>query len=276
MNYFGVKELYGVALKCTSNMEINGKWFKEGEPIIFFDKLQIAYLNEQKKRTSAKGGYGNATLVKWEDTTGMGIQLSEGVISKTGLSVLSNSKILSQDNSSISIPYSEDLESTKEEDERYYLYLRYPVDKQKRPYVYRNGERVTNYLWDNTGPNSNGRIIISDVDDEAEIEPPIYTVYYDYKYQGKTERLCIGQRLVRGFLSLTGRMRLKDDQSGKETTCLIEIPKVELMSDLTMRLGSGASPYIYGFNLQAHPVGERGNQYVCKFTMLDEDIDSDI
>lgn len=271
MNYFGVKELYGVALKCTSNMEINGKWFKEGEPIIFFDKLQIAYLDEQKKRTAAKGGYGNATLVKWEDTTGMGIQLSEGVISKTGLSILSNSKILSQDNTSISIPYSEELE-TRNEDGKYYLYLRHPLSNT--PYVYRNGEKTIDFNWGNY--NSRGKILINNVDDEAEIEPPVYTVYYDYKYTGNANNLCIGQRLVRGFLSLTGRMRLKDDQSGKETTCLIEIPKVELMSDLTMRLGSGVSPYVYGFNLQAHPVGERGNQYVCKFTMLDEDIDSDI
>ena len=85
MNYFGVKELYGVTLKCTSNMEVNEEWFEEGEPLIFFDKIQIAYLDEQKRRTAAKGGYGNQTLVKWEDTTGMGIQLSEGVISKIGI-----------------------------------------------------------------------------------------------------------------------------------------------------------------------------------------------
>lgn len=271
MNYFGVKELYGVALKCTSNMEINGKWFQEGEPIIFFDKLQIAYLDEQKRRTAAKGGYGNATLVKWEDTTGMNIQLSEGVISDMGLSILSNSRILSQDKNTILIPYSETLESEKEEG-GYALQLKHLP--QERPYVYRNGEKINEFLYQNV--NSKGKILINNVNDEAEIEPPKYTVYYEYKYTGNANNLCIGQRLVRGFLSLTGRMRLKDDQSGKETTCLIEIPKVELMSDLTMRLGSGVSPYVYGFNLQAHPVGERGNQYVCKFTMLDEDIDSDI
>lgn len=270
MNYFGVKELYGVALKCTSNMEINGKWFKEGEPIIFFDKIQIAYLDEQKRRTAAKGGYGNATLIKWEDTTGMGIQLSEGIISKVGLSILSNSKILSKDNTIITIPYSEELESFKE-DGQYYLQLKY--SPMKKPYVYRNGEQITDI---DSVSEETGKILINNVDDEAEIEPPKYSVYYEYRYFGNTKNLCIGQRLVRGFLSLTGRMRLKDDQSGKETTCLIEIPKVELMSDLTMRLGSGVSPYMYGFNLQAHPVGERGNQYVCKFTMLDEDIDSDI
>jgi hypothetical protein len=274
MNYFGVKELYGVVLKCTSNIEINGKWFQEGEPIIFFDKIQIAYLDEQKHRTSAKGGYGNQALIKWEDTTGMNIQLSEGVISDVGLSILSNSKILSQDKDTILIPYSEILESEKEGTNVYALCLKHIPVNENAIYLYRNGKRISSFDYEIN--NSKGKILINDVDDEAEIEPPKYNVYYEYIYTGNANNLCIGQRLVRGFLSLTGRMRLKDDQNGKETTCLIEIPKVELMSDLTMRLGSGVSPYVYGFNLQAHPVGERGNQYVCKFTMLDEDIDSDM
>lgn len=269
MDYFGVKELYGVTLKCTSNMEINGEWFEEGEPIISFDKIQIAYLNEQKRRTSARGGYHNQTLITWEDTTGMGIQLSEGVISKTGLTLISNSGILREENAKITIPYSENLKSEKENG-NWILKVRYPLGT--KPYIRRNGQKITDFSCE----NNDTKITINGVQDDAEIEPPIYTVYYDYIYDGDAGNMCVGQRLVHGFLSLTGRMRLKDDQSGKETTCLIEIPKVQLMSDLTMRLGSEVNPYVYGFNLQAHPVGERGNQYVCKFTMLDRDIDSDI
>jgi hypothetical protein len=271
MNYFGVKELYDVTLKCTSTMEINGEWYEENEPIISFDKIQIAYLNEQKRRVSARGGYHNQTFVTWEDTTGMSIQLSEGVISQTGLALISNSDILQKQNAKITIPYSETLESEKENGD-WMLNLRYPIST--KPYVRRNGKKITNFNYGNF--NSKGKIKINNVQDDAEIEPPQYIVYYDYIYNGNANDMCIGKRLVNGFLSLTGRMRLKDDQSGKETTCLIEIPKVQLMSDLTMRLGSEVNPYVYGFQLQAHPVGERGNQYVCKFTMLDRDIDSDI
>lgn len=271
MNYFGVKELYGVTLKCTSNMEINGEWFEEDEPIISFDKIQIAYLNEQKSRHVAQGGYHNQTFVQWDDTTGMNIQLSEGVISKTGLSLISNSGILRQENAKIIIPYNEILESEKENGD-WILNLRYPL--AAKPYIRRNGEKITDFQWANL--NSKGKIKINNLQDDAEIEPPVYIVYYDYIYNGNVNNMCVGRRLVNGFLSLTGRMRLKDDQSGKETTCLIEIPKVQLMSDLTMRLGSEVSPYVYGFQMQAHPVGERGHQYVCKFTMLDKDIDSDI
>lgn len=270
MDYFGAKELYGVTLKCTSNMEINGEWFEEGEPIISFDKIQIAYLTEQKRRTSARGGYHNQTLINWEDTTGMSIQLSEGVISKTGLALISNSGILRNENARITIPYSEILESNKE-DGNWVLTTRYPI--ATKPYIRRNGKKIADF---SSVENNNRKIKINGVQDDAEIDPPQYTVYYDYIYDGGAGNMCVGQRLVRGFLTLTGRMRLKDNQSGKETTCLIEIPKVQLMSDLTMRLGSEVSPYVYGFNLQAHPVGERGNQYVCKFTMLEDDIDSDI
>ena len=269
MDYFGVKELYGVTLKCTSNMEINGEWFEAGEPIISFDKIQIAYLNEQKRRISATGGYHNQTLITWEDTLGMGIQLSEGVISKTGLALISNSNILRQENARIVVPYSEILESEKENG-KWVLNVRHPLGT--KPYIRRNGEKITDFEC----KANEKKITINNVQDDADIDPPQYLVYYDYIYNGGASKMCIGQKLVHGFLSLTGRMRLKDDQSGKETTCLIEIPKVQLMSDLTMRLGSATNPYVYGFQLQAHPVGDRGHQYVCKFTMLEEDIDSDI
>lgn len=271
MNYFGIKELYGLTIKCTSDMEINGEFYEENEPIISFDKIQVALLDEQKKRVTAKGGYGNKTLILWEDTTGMNIQLSEGVISKTGLSILSNSKMLKKSDKKIKIPFSEILESEKSSDNKYYLTLKHICEN---PFVYRNGKKVTNFSYKNE--NGKCKILLNNVKDDEEIEPPIYTVYYDYIYENNFENLYIGDRAIKGFLSMTGRMRVKDDQSGKETTCLITFPKIQLMSDLTMRLGNNVNPYIYGFNILALPVGERNHQYVCYYTFLDKDIDSDI
>ena len=252
-------------------MEINEEWFEEGEPIMFFDNIQIAYLEETKSRTNARGGTGNQVFIKWEDTKGMDIQLSEGVVSKMGLSLLSNSKIFSKKSNIVPIPYTEKVESY-EEDGNWYLSLRHKL--LSAPYVYKNGIKITDFRYRNemVGNEEKGKILINEKCDESSE----YYVYYEYEYTGQTENLQIGQRLVKGFLSLTGRMRIKDDQSGKETTCLVEIPKVELMSDLTLRLGSEVSPALYNFYLRAHPVGDRGNQYVCKITLLDKDIDSDI
>lgn len=273
MNNFGMKELYGVTLKTTSIMEVNGEFYEENEPIISFEKIQIGNFEEFKDRRVAQGGYGNQTRIIWNDTKGMSIHISEGIVSKMGLSLISNSKLLTKP-ARITIPYNEILESEKDEEGNYILNLRYPLENQK-PYVRRNGQKITDIDYGNF--EGKGRILINGVDDDAEIEPPQYIVYYNYIYDGNMSNMRIGERAVRGcFLSLTGRMRVKDDQTGKEVTALVNFPKIELVSDLTLRLGSEVTPYVYGFNLLAHPVGERGNQYVGEFIILDKDIDCDI
>ena len=61
MDYSGIKEIYDVALKTTSNMEINGQIYEKNEPIIWFDNLQIANFSEIVSRKTSTGGKGNET-----------------------------------------------------------------------------------------------------------------------------------------------------------------------------------------------------------------------
>ena len=61
----------------------------------------------------------------------MSIHISEGVVSKMGLSLISNSKLLTRP-ARITIPYNEILESEKDEEGNYILNLRYPLENQKR------------------------------------------------------------------------------------------------------------------------------------------------
>lgn len=270
MNYFGIKDLYDVTLKTTSNIEINGEPYEKNEPIISFDKIQIALLSEGKDRRTAQGGLGNQSLIFWEDTTEIDFQFSEGIISKPGIGILSNSQILRKNNEPLILPCNEVLESDFEEG-KYVLNTKRPLSGNV--FVRRNGERFKDFTWENVGLK--GKILLNNVKDEEEGTLPQYVVYYDYEYDKGADICKIGQRAIKGFLSLTAKTRLKDDQSGKETTCFIEIPKIKLMSDLTMRLGSAVNPYVYGFNMTGFPVGERSSQYVCKITMLDRDIDCD-
>jgi len=39
---FGLKELYDVTIKTTSNIEMNGKILETGETLVAFDKIQIS------------------------------------------------------------------------------------------------------------------------------------------------------------------------------------------------------------------------------------------
>ena len=64
---FGLKELYDLSLKATYPIEMDGRTFEPGEVIARFDKIQLANFREITSRVSANGGYGNSTLVVWED-----------------------------------------------------------------------------------------------------------------------------------------------------------------------------------------------------------------
>jgi len=81
---------------------------------------------------------------------------------------------------------------------------------------------------------------------------------------------------LRGFLELEGKTRVKDDTSGLITTGIIKIPKLKLMSGLSIKLGAQVNPVVGTFDAVGVPVEMRHNSYVAEFCFLNNDIDSDI
>ena len=260
--YFNVKELYDVTLRTIFPIEINGKTYQENEPIIKFDKIQLAPLSESKTRTYASGGYENAQLINWEKTNEVVFSLSEGVISKIGLAILSNSQLIEKkEGEIIPIPFSEQLETSDSGTAE----LKYfPIqDNTLFLYDFETGEKITEYEIENNIIN-------------LKIPYKSFIIDYTFPYERRAETLFVGKRLINGYLKLDGKLRLKDDFDGHIKTGIIEIPRIKLMSDLSMRLGSDATPYVYRFQIVGLPVGDRGNQYVCKIIILDNEIDSDL
>ena len=261
IDYFGIKEVYDVSLRCIFPMEINGRVYEENESIIRFDKIQIAPISEQKTRRYASGGYGNVQLISWEKTNEVQFLISEGVISKTGLAILSNSQLIKKvEGKTISIPYSEEIET----DENCQAKLKYCPNEDNFLFVYdkETGEKIFSYeIKENI----------------LTIDQPYKEIFieYTFSYQKQTETLVVGKRLINGYIRMDGKIRLTDDSDGKIKTGIIEMPRVKLMSDLSMRLGEDVSPYVYNFQIVGLPVGDREDQYVCKITMLDNEIDSD-
>lgn len=266
MSDFAIKELYSVTLKPTLDMEINGRHYSENEPLIDFDKIQIAFLNENKRRVSARGGVGNQTLVTWEDTSSISIEFTEGIMSEVGLSLLSNSHLLAKRNTTTILPKKEVNLYSKLKEGQIVLESKYEIEGNL--FIYRNGLKVHEYTLDEDKKTIH-------IEGGAEEESAIYTLFYDFIYDKAFDEFSVGHRAIKGFLSLSGRGRIKDDQTGKEMTVLFEIPKFKLLSDFSMRLGKKVSPYVYTFRGEGYPVGERGQQYVCKITYLGEDIDAD-
>jgi hypothetical protein len=81
-------------------------------------------------------------------------------------------------------------------------------------------------------------------DNVIQLNQPYRMVVIDYwyEYNNGCTIMRVGKPLTTGFLSLIGKTRVKDDTTGKVVTGIIKIPKLRLMSDLSMRVGSDAIP----------------------------------
>lgn len=261
IDLFSFKELYDVYLKLTYPLEIGERNMDEGEVIAKFDKIQMAALQENKSIATSSGGFDNRDRIFWETTKSVSISFSQGVFSKTHFALLSNSKILNVDNTKKIIVSKTEFKET--DDQGNIVLEEAPASRQTFVYDVITGERIT---------------IISTEGKKVHTPKAFLQVIveYQYMYDGGGQVMKIGQRLVSGFLELEGKTRIKDDTTGQVVTGLIKIPKLRLMSDLSIRMGSNANPVAANFSAEGIPVGERGESYVSEFFFLNNDISSDL
>ena len=260
MNELGFKELYEVSLKATSIIEVGGKTIEVGETVASFDKIQIANFQEIRDVVSAKGGYGNHSLIYWDSTKEMSFNFTQGVFSKTQLALMTNSELVCSDGDEIiTISTRNEYESDDKGRIATGRVLREPI------FVYEKetGKKITDWTF---------------VDQTIYLKQPYKEVIidYNYDYYNGFEKLTIGRSLTSGFLSLTGKIRVKDDTTGKVVTGIIKIPKLRLMSDLSMRVGSDAIPQVGRLDAIAVPEGVRGQSKIMEIIFLNDDIDADM
>lgn len=256
---FSFKDLEKVSLKATSNIEIGNRQFVPGETLVYFNKIQVAALDEVRDVRVAEGGYGNPALVFWDTTKELKLRFSQGVFSQQHFALLTNAKLIEQVN--VPIPIAE--EEYKETDEQGKITLKHvPIDNL---FVYNKntGDKITNYTIN--GATLTFQSTFLEV-----------VVRYRYNYVNKVYDYKIGRRLINGFVELEGRTRIKDDVSGQVVTGIIKIPKLKLLTELSVKLGEQATPVVGRFDALCMPVGSRGNTYVTDFVMLSDDIDSDL
>ena len=256
----GFKELYEVQLKATYPIEIGQKLVEKGEVIAYFDKIQLANFSEIKNRASAKGGVGNSSLVFWEDTKEVQLNFVQGVFSKSQFALMNNLSLIHNSISESLLIDKREILETNEAGEA--ILNKKPVGKI---FVYdlKNNNKLGTF-------DLQGNSII--------IDKPFLNVVVDYQYEysGSSVTLQVGRPLIEGFLSLTGKMKVKDDITGQVRTGIIKIPKLKLMSDLSMRLGKDAIPLVGKLSAVALPEGGKGSAKVMEIIFLDDDVDSDM
>jgi len=296
-NSMGIKELYDVSIRLNAPLEFNGKKFNTNETLLVFKTAELANITEHKKLVQAKGGYHNNALINWEIDEEMNFALSHGVLSPVSWALLSNSQIKAPKTKSV--PYNETL-LTIETDEYCYVDLKYKPNHcncimgvQGNPHneplpMGRRPELMLKPL----PPNKEKFIFVYDEEtgrriDDFEIyenrlffKVPYRKVYVDYtfEYEDKIKVIKVGDRLFNGFLSLTGKMSVKDEISGEVTTAILEIPKIKLSSNLALRLGKDIEyATVSDFYFTGYPDENvrREKQSVCKITFLDKELTGD-
>ena len=260
MEQFSMKEIYDVSLKATYPMRIKNRDYEIGEVITIFDKIQISTLEEIKRRVAATGGYDNRARVIWEDTRQIDFSFTQGIFSEIQLAMLGNSRLIEKEKgTNIVIAKREILESDENGE----------IELKEKPfggvyiYICETGEKLKEY----------------ELKEKTLVIPNKYTdviVDYNYNYTNGGTDMIIGRRLIDGFVFLEGKTKVKEDITGIDRTGILKIPKLKLMSDISIKLGTKANPVNSNFLASCFPIGDKGSKKVMELVFLNDDIDSDI
>ena len=260
-NEFGLKELYSVVLKATFPIEMDGREFETGEVIARFDKIQIANFREVTSRVSANGGKANPALVVWEDPKEIQLTFTQGIFSKRQFALLSNANLIQK------APIDKILVSAQfkgESNEEGKIQL----DKENVTSVFVYDAKTLDRIKPISIDLEKGVITIEQQYCDVEID-------YQYEYVNDVSVMKVGQKLIGGFLLLEGKTRVKDDITGKTRTAILRIPRLKLVSDLSMRLGREAGPLLANFAAVGYP-GVGKDKMVMELLFLNDDIDAEM
>ena len=264
-NEFGIKELYTVKIKATSNIEIGNHTFEQGENIVVFDKIKIGNIEQIRKTVTAHGGYEDRDLIWWDTTKGVSIDFAQGIVNKMQFSLISNSKLFALDKEAVPILLSA-RESVESDDEgKIRLKDRESI---RSVFIYKvdTGEKLTYTRVDNN---------------IYQIGEPFTEVIvdYNYTYRNGADKNVIGQIATSGSndtLWFEGRTKTYDDETGTVKTGILVIPRFKIVSHLLLTLGENANPMVHKFSGMGLPYGDKGESRVMEIFYLNDDIDADI
>lgn len=258
--FFSFRELYDVSIKTTCEKKVGDTVLAAGETVAFFDSVQIGNFQELKQLYTASGGFQNRSHIFWESAEGVQISFIKGVFSRSQFAFLNNLKMLNEDENGLSLAQRETIES----DVNGNITLKYPP--------------IANlYVYTSAGIKASP-VLVSGTTKTYAVGAPYeeYTADYTWEYTNGQSTMTVGQPLLNGFLTLEARTRVKGDETGTVKTGIIKIPKLKLVSALSISLGDKASPAVGNFQGIACPIGERGATKVAELGFLNDDIDSDI
>ena len=293
--YFGVKELYEVVLRAKVPMQFGSRFIEEGEPVLYFENINMAAISEKNNTIMARGGWANMPRVIWEDRSEVGFYMSEGVMSSISMSILLSANVANeqQNDTPLLIPKREiqslttfiDKNDNNKKYQVLYLHNKPVFYPQKKIFIFEYSRDVAQKKVYGKPLEVNdplGRTCLAIFEDKelkqnADNDKE-YLVDYYYEYRDEALIYVVQKERFNGLFTLEGKFYSKDENEGLNYTNLIYMPKVRVVSDINLRLGERADPAVSTFNIIGLPENVGGNKksLIMEITRLNSDEDGNI
>ena len=287
--YFGHKELYEVVLKAKESMRFGNRYIEAGEPILYFENVDMSMLNEQNKAIFARGGWANLPKVTWEDRSEVTFSMAEGVMSSVGMSILLSANV-TQEGVDKPIPIQKregPLEIIDLSDQNHGFYISHkPIGyPEKKIFIMEySRDAVQKKVYGKLTENQSelGPQYFISVYDDKDLTIPVdvrkqFVVDYYYEYGKEALVYSVQKERFNGLFTLEGKFYSKDENEGQNYTNILYMPKVRIVSNINLRLGERADPTVSTFNIVGLPdvVGNK-KDVIVEIIKLGEDIDDDM
>lgn len=293
--YFGIKELYQVTLRAKAPMQFGTRHIEAEEPVLYFEKVNMATLREVNRPIMARGGWANMPHVIWEDRSEVEFSMSEGVMSSIGMGVLLSAHVTeSSTTEPLLVPKREGpytpFEKEIEGETCNIVYLDNWPSTKKKVFIFDYDRKVAQR-------KIYGKYIhnIPDQFDDTKERPCValykdkelteiadldraYIVDYYYQYTDEALVYTVQKERFNGLFTLEGKFYSKDENDGVNYTNLLYMPKVRVVSDIDLRLGERADPTTSVFNIIGLPENTVNHRdgLILEIWRLNDDIDAGI
>lgn len=269
----GIKDLEHVIIKAKTRQDHGGIVFEAGEPILYFDNIQVAQLSEYVRQVAARGGWRNMSRVVWEDRDDVKFVFSNGTINLLSFNLLLESNMLIK-NDKVYVPFSEIAEVDDKEENGMYgsVRLSHQLEERKKYFVklveYGNLQSKIEVL---SVEEKNGITVLT-LPSEAIGKIVVVDYYFNPKID--TTTYTLSQERVANLYTLEATFYMKDENTGDLRTGILEMPKVYIMSNIDLRMGERANPTVGQFEVVAMPEYDdyEDDAVLCRVSYIDADI----
>lgn len=260
----GIKNLERVCIKTKNEVAFGQRLLEAGEPVLYFDNIQVSLLSENSNPIMARGGWRNEPRVIWEDRQELTFQFANGTVNTTSLNLLLGAEMLEKVDDNI-LPFNEVIEL----DSRGCGTLKFEPLMEDREHKNFFFTYALNNIQQRSFPKIEGRKL----DFGADFAYASVMCDYYFYYKKDIITYSMNRERFSNLYILEATFQMKDENEGLIRTGFLRMPKVRILSNINLRMGERADPMVSTFRIIAQPESKEGREdVVCEIQYLDEDI----